>query len=486
MSPYAVPQCHLHIGGQRLTHGSGGVHAHRFPATGEVQSEIPLAGVAEVDAAVQAAHEALRTWTKLGPAGRRDALTRLADLMARDTDELARLSVLDNAMTFSFAQYAAGSATEWTRYYAGFADKVEGRVVSTPGQLRDLAYTVPEPYGVIGIIITWNGPLISLGMKVIPALAAGNTVVIKPSELTPYMVEHFLALVAEAGIPAGVVNLVPGGPAAGEALVRHRLVQKVSFTGGPATARKILTACAADLKPAVVELGGKSANLIFPDANLDAALWLAVYTSLVTLAGQGCAMPTRLLVHDEVYDEVADRVTAAASAITLGDPFDPATESSPLVTAEAQQRVLGMIERAVSEGAGEVLTGGGVPEGLGEGYFVSPTVIGEVDPASEIAQVEVFGPVLSLIRFSDEAQAIDIANSTSYGLAAYAWTNDLARVNRLTSRLRAGGVYVNGGQPVLAPELPFGGLGVSGYGREGGAEGLYEFVRTKAVSIARG
>ncbi|WP_041255976.1 aldehyde dehydrogenase family protein [Frankia sp. EAN1pec] len=479
----AVPPVHLHIGGEELDAGSGGVHEHVFPATGEVQGPVPLAGADDVDAAVRAAHAALPEWRAWTPARRAKVLTKLAELMENDREELARLSVLDNAMTHTLSGLLVDIMIGWTSYYAGWADKIEGKVTSVPGQQRELAYTVAEPYGVVGIIITWNGPLVSVGMKLIPALAAGNTVVLKPSELTPYATERVVALAREAGIPAGVVNFVPGGPDAGDTLVCHPLVQKVSFTGGPATARKILSACAESLKPAVLELGGKSANLVFPDANLDTAMMSAAGV-VGTLAGQGCAIASRMLVHEDVYDEMAARVVGLVSSLRCGDPFDPETAISPLVTRAAQERVHAMIKRAQADGA-KLLTGGGIPGGdLADGFYVEPTVFGDVDPGSELGQVEVFGPVLSMMRFSTEEEAVEIANGTPYGLASYIQTNDLARVQRLATKLHAGGVYVNGAPPVVSCELPFGGVGISGYGREGGLEGLFEFVRTKAVAIA--
>jgi acyl-CoA reductase-like NAD-dependent aldehyde dehydrogenase len=479
-----VPDVHLHIGDERRSSGGGGVHQHVYPATGEVQGPVPLAGVDDVDDAVRAAQLAFGTWRTWTPWQRRDVLVRLADLLEASKDELARLSVLDNGMTYGIAHFTATSVVDYARYYAGWADKIEGRVTSTPAHGRELAYTAPEPYGVVGIIITWNGPLVSVGMKVMPALAAGNTVVVKPSELTPYAMEHFMALVSEAGIPPGVVNVLPGTAEAGEALVRHPMVQKISFTGGPVAARKILATCAETLKPAVLELGGKSACVVFPDADLEAVAFIATASVHQTLAGQGCALGTRLVVHADVYDELAERVVAFTRDITLGDPFDPAIGMGPVVSRAAQERILGMIERASSEGSGKLLAGGGTPTGLDDGYYVEPTVFGDVDPASELGQVEVFGPVLSLMRFETEDEAIAIANGTDYGLASYLWTNDVARINRLVPQLEAGGVYVNGASPVTGVELPFGGVGVSGFGREGGLEGLLEFVRTKAVAIA--
>ena len=472
----------LWIGGEARGAGSGGVHDHINPATGQVQAQIPLAGAAEVNEAVEAAATAFETWRWWKPADRRDALMRLAALLRENMTEFARLGALDNGTPISVGMGGVDTAANWTAYYAGWADKLDGAVTATYGTGSDFTYTLNEPWGVIGIIITWNGPLISLGMKVGPALAAGNTVVVKPSEMTPFAPDLFMRLVRQAGIPDGVVNMLPGTVAAGEALVRHPKIEKISFTGGPVAARKILAACAEQMKPAVLELGGKSANLFFPDADLEVASQYSCAFPLGVLSGQGCALPTRLLVHKDVYDEVVQRVVAMAPHLPVGDPFDAAMMSGPVINKAAYDRILALIGRAQAEGMGKLMVGGKRKEGLGDGWFIEPTVFIDVDPKSELAQEEVFGPVLSIIPFADEDEAVRIANDTQYGLAAFIQTKDVRRVHRLAERLKAGAVYVNGARPIPA-NAPFGGVGLSGFGREGGRPGLDEFLRPKTVSI---
>ena len=479
-----VPQVHLHIGDEQRTSGSGGAHAHIYAADGSTTGMVPLAGADETNEAVAAAAAAFVTWRRRDPRERARMLRRLGELLRENAEEFGRLGALDNGTPALISMFSAGMAADWIDYYAGWADRIDSQVNGTVMDRRELGYTISEPYGVIGLIITWNGPLISLGMKVAAPLAAGNTVVIKPSEMTPYSGELFMKLAREAGIPSGVINMLPGSVAAGEALVRHRLVEKVSFTGGPVTARKILAACAEQIKPAVLELGGKSANLIFPDADLDAACAFGVQFSISHMSGQGCAFPTRMLVHQDVYDEVVERTLALVAQIKVGDPFDAQTTSGPVINEAALHRILAVIERAQGEGAGKLVAGGKRLGGaLAKGYFIEPTVFIDVDPNSHLAQEEVFGPVLAITPFRDEAEAIEIANSTDYGLSAYVQTRDLNRALRLTEELRSGVVLVNGSQNIQ-PQRPFGGLGVSGYGREGGKEGLAEFIRTKTVGIA--
>ena len=478
----STPPVTIRIGGEKLTRGSGGVHGHVNPCNGQVDAEIPLAGAQEVDAAVQTAHQAFQSWRKVKPAERQRLLMKLADLIEANAEEFRRRGVLDNGTAITTTALAPTIARDWTRYYAGWADKIEGQTTSTLAADGELSYTLAQPYGVIGIIITWNGPLISLAMKIPVVLAAGNTVVVKPSELTPFSGELFADLVAQAGIPDGVVNILPGDPSAGAALVAHPLVKKVTFTGGPATARKILTACAETMKPAVLELGGKSANIVFDDADLDTACFLGTYMSVGFMAGQGCAFPTRMLVQDTIYDEICQRVVAIAKNIVIGDPFDPNTGSGPLITEAALTRVLGMIERAKADGA-RLIAGGSRLEGeLANGYFVEPTVFADVDPDSELAQTEVFGPVLSIIPFHDDDDAIRIANNSKYGLSGYVHTTSLRRALYFAEELETGEVLVNGVLN-LGVWRPFGGFGISGLGKEGGRAGFEEMLRVKGVGI---
>jgi aldehyde dehydrogenase (NAD+) len=291
--------------------------------------------------------------------------------------------------------------------------------------------------------------------------------------------------VREAGIPDGVCNIVPGGVEAGEALVRHPAVEKISFTGGPATARHILASCAENLKPALLELGGKSANIVFQDADLDFAAIHATTWGLAMLSGQGCSFPTRLLVQEGIYDELVARCVERARSLPMGDPFDPSMAMGPVITAAAADRIVATAERAVREGNGRLLVGGRRASGpLARGAYVEPTVFADVDPACNLAQQEVFGPVLSILKFRTEAEAISIANSTRYGLAAFVHCHDLDRAHRVAEELRAGGVFINGAM-LVEPDTPFGGLGLSGFGREGGRVGIDEYLRPKTVSIGR-
>lgn len=479
---FALPEAGLVIGDRHIRQGSAGTHEHVYAGTGEAQAIVPVAGAPDVEQAVAAAMRALPGWRATRPAVRRDLLFRLADLVEEHAEEFAWIGAREVGSPISGVRAIPGKFAAWTKYAAGWADKLEGRVVSTFQDDSVFDYTLAEPYGVIGMIITWNGPLMGLAMKLGPALAAGNTLVIKPPELTPFTAYRLLQLAEQAGIPPGVLNLVTGGAEAGEALVRHRDVQKIAFTGGIATARRIAAAIAPLMKPAIYELGGKSANLVFADADLDVAVRHSARQPLF-LAGQGCVLPTRLLVEDSIADAFLDRVVAEVESLRIGDPADSETEFGPVVSDSAQRRLLATIDAARERGDGRIVTGGARPASHPNGFYVAPTIFADVDPASPLGQTECFGPVLSVIRFKDEDDAVRIANGTPFGLGAYIHSTHLGRTLRLAHRLHAGTIQVNGA-PTARENAPFGGSGLSGYGREGGYEGLAEFIRTKNVAIA--
>ena len=479
-----APEVLLRYGDKALPAGSGGVHRHLNPYTGAVQAEVPLAGAAEMDEAVELAAAQAQAWRRWAPERRREVLMRFADLLDSHRDEFADLQALDGGTPLTFGHRIVDNSINWTRYYAGWCDKLSGELISTLDTRGYLTYTAPEPYGVIGAIVTWNGPVVSLSMKAIPALAAGNCVVAKPSEFTPFAPDLYARLLLEAGLPPGVCSILSGGPAAGEALVAHPKVEKVSFTGGPSAARSILHACAEQLKPAVLELGGKTASIVFGDAgDLRELAERAVRDCIGVMAGQGCVIPTRLIVHADIYDEVVRRVIEVAAGYRMGDPFDPDVRVGPLINAAAVERVCGMLDRAKQENAGRIVLGGNRAGGdLADKNFVEPTIIVDADPHAEIAQNEIFGPVLLIFKFSTDDEAVELANSTPYGLGANIQSTNLIRVHRLAERLKAGGIYVNGARQTL-PFAPFGGLGLSGYGKEGGRAGIDEFLRYKTVSI---
>jgi aldehyde dehydrogenase (NAD+) len=466
----------LLIGGEWLEDASGGRITHVNPATGKIQAAFPAAGAVEVDAAVEAARAALPIWRLLPPVERRRMIWRLADLIREHGDELITISMLECGVPSNPTRAAV--TADWLEHNAGWAERVSGEVVPTDAGVFD--YTVREPVGVVAVLLTWNAPLNSLGLTVGPPLAAGCTVVLKPSELAPFTAVRFGQLCVEAGIPAGVVNVITGDGDTGATLVSHPGVDKVSFTGGPATARKIAAACAATLKPALFELGGKSANLVFADADLERAL----QTTLIFTyrSGQGCTIPSRLLVQSSIYDEFVSIVAAAAQSVTVGDPFDPAVQMGPVISAAACDRVLGMIERA--RDSATLVTGGRRVDGeFADGFFLEPTVFADVDNASELGREEVFGPVLAVTRFDTEEEAVAIANDSQYGLGAYLHTRDISRVHRIAEQLEVGSIGINGGTVPGGANAPFGGIKQSGYGRLGGLAGVLEFTRVKNVQI---
>ncbi|GIJ78837.1 Acyl-CoA reductase [Micromonospora phaseoli] len=477
-----IPDTGVLIGATRTASTTGGVHHHVYPGDGRATAAVPLGGEAEMDAAVRAAGTALVGWRATAGNVRRDLLLHLAELVERHATELSGLQTLENGCPRQFASVMPTVAVDHLRYNAGWADKIGGAVVPT-WPVRAVDYTLDEPYGVVAVIIPWNGPLVSVAQMLAPALAAGNTVVLKPSELAPFTALRLGELALEAGFPPGVVNVVPGGAAGGAALVRHPGVDKVHFTGGGVTARKILADAAERLLPVGLELGGKSAHIIFGDADVRMAARLAM-TGVVALSGQGCANGTRVLAHSSVYDEVLRTLAARLARVPLGDPADERTLMGPVVSESACHRILAVVERARDQGDGRLVTGGVRLGGdLGDGYFIAPTVFAEVDPASELAQEEIFGPVLAVTAFDTEEEAIRLANGTRYGLGAYLHTTDLRTAHRVSRAVAAGSVWVNG-VPGVLPSAPFGGVRQSGWGRIGGEAGVREFLRPKNVWIA--
>jgi aldehyde dehydrogenase (NAD+) len=474
----ALPEPGLLIGDQWLTAASGEPLLVEDPSNGQKLVETPTAGRLEVDWAMEAAVAAGRGWAGLREAKRRTLLLRLADLIQENAQRFALVGALEQGLTtsVSYARFAA----EWFRYYAGWTDKLTGEV-NTGYSTYALSYTVHEPYGVVVVITPFNVSLGAIGMKVAPALAAGNAVVLKPPETTPLQSLLFGQLCLEAGIPPGVVNVLPGGAAVGEGLVSHRDAGKISFTGSLPTARAILRSAAEHVTPVITELGGKSANLAFADGDWRAAVRLSTMNACVNLSGQGCMFPTRLLVESSVEEQAVQYAVELLADVRAGDPVDPATQLGPLISEAALARTLSYVGRAGDQAR---LRNGGERLGgeLADGYFMAPTVYDRVDPASPVGQEEIFGPVLAVMSFGDEDEAVEIANAVDTGLAAYVYTDNLRRAHRLARRLDVGTVGVNA-MTTVPPTYPFGGNKRSGSGREGGYAGLQEFLHAKTVHV---
>lgn len=472
----------LIVGGERLSTASGGVLEHVHPASGEVQATLPLAGAAEVDQAVAAARAALPVWRAWDPVARRRALMRLADLFRQHADEISTIHSLETGMPFTQADWPTQWGIDWLEDAAGWADKLYGDTVPL-GQQGLFNFTSIEPYGVVGAILTWNGSVGAFGMAAGPALAAGCTVVVKPSELSPFGPIRAAELALEAGFPPGVVNVVVGGPEAGEALVSHPGISKIAFTGGGATAKRIAVSAAQNLTPCIFELGGKSASIVFGDADLSKAIGHAQFVSVH--AGQQCTLGSRMFVHSSVFEEFNDRLARAMEEVRVGLPFDAASQMGPVINQTAIDRVTGLVERARSYG--EVRAGGERLGGeLGDGYFFPPTLVSGVTNDSELARTEVFGPVLATIQFQDEDEVVAMANDSEFGLAGYVFSENVSRVHRVVPQLDTGNVGVNGAFVTAGPTVPFGGRKASGYGKQGGLAGVMEFVNTKTVTMAVG
>ncbi|MGH3517288.1 MAG: aldehyde dehydrogenase family protein [Haloechinothrix sp.] len=481
----------LLIDGQWSPSASGATWTHRHPATGEEVGEFALAGASDVDAAVAAARRAFDSggWSRSRAGERIGLLHRYARLLRDNADELRALQALDNSVPLSFGGIYAtsvGAAADVFDHHAGWVDKIGGQTLP-PYQGGDhLAMTFREPIGVVAAILPWNAPFLLFAQKVAPALAAGCTVVLKSSEYATFSVLRMVELLIEAGLPAGVLNVVTGtGAECGEPLITHAGVDKVSFTGSRAVGKRIVEASAGTLKRVSLELGGKSPALVFADAP-SIALAAATVTGAVTLglSGQACVANTRALVHRDVYDEFIGAAAGMASAITFGDPFDPGVLSSPLINATQLERVLGYIQQGKDSGARLVTGGERLGGELANGNFVQPTIFADVDNSATIAQEEIFGPVLSVVPFDDEEEAVRLANDTQYGLGAGLFTADAQRAFRVARRLNAGTIGINGFQ--VEPHLPFGGFKESGLGREGGRSAFEAYTELKTVLMPLG
>lgn len=472
----------MYIGGEWCEAAGGRWFETQNPYTGTTWAEVARGGPEDADRAVAAARQAFRSreWRSLTATARGALLRRLGDKISEHGEELAAAEVRDNGKLIAEMSGQLRYVPQWYYYYAGLADKLEGRVVpiDKPGVFN---YTLYEPLGPCVAITPWNSPLLLAAFKLAPALATGNTVVLKPSEFTSTSTLMFARLVEEAGFPPGVVNVVTGyGAEVGAALVEHPGVAKVAFTGGEATGTKVYEAAARGLKPTTLELGGKSPNIVFGDAVLDNAVKGAV-AGIFAATGQTCIAGSRLLVQESIYEELLERVVEFARTARMGDPMQHETQVGPVTTPPQYQKVLEYIDVASREGAELVLGGGPAkrPE-CGDGWFVEPTIFRNVDNRMRIAQEEVFGPVLSVIPFKDDEEAIAIGNDVLYGLAAGVWTQSLRRAHRMASALEAGTVWVNTYR-ALSPLSPFGGYKRSGLGRENGIEAVRAYLQVKSV-----
>jgi acyl-CoA reductase-like NAD-dependent aldehyde dehydrogenase len=469
----------LFIGGAWHDAAGGATREILDPATGEVITTVAEAAASDVAEAATVAREAFDrgTWAGLPPRERGRILLRAAGLLRERVEELARLESLDVGKPIMFSRTVdVPTVIDTLEYYAGLAAGIEG--AARPTTQPALAYTRREPIGVVAAVTPCNFPLILSTTKIAPALVAGNTIVHKPAEETPLSALWMAELLREAGVPDGVYNVVTGGGAAGEALIRDPRVDKVAFTGSTAVGRRVAAAATEALKPVTVELGGKGANLIFADANLEKAIQTAI-AAFVFNTGQFCMAGSRLLVQQPVYDAVLDALAGAAPHIPVGSPFDESTVVGPMVGPKHLSKVESFVARASSEGA-QVLGGARRFE---KGFFASPTIVADVAQSSTLVQEEIFGPVLTVQPFDTEEEAVALANGTAYGLAAGLQTSDLTRAHRVAAALRAGIVWVNG-WALLDPAMPFGGTGQSGFGRENGPEALDEYLQTKSVVVA--
>ncbi|SIT51426.1 putative aldehyde dehydrogenase DhaS [Paraburkholderia piptadeniae] len=474
-------QTQLFIDGRFVPSLSGETLATLNPHDNSVIADVSMANHADIDRAVAAAKAAFPKWSNLAAAERGRLLLKLADAIEANADRLAHLESIDTGHPIRDTRYLDVPRTAATfRYFGGMADKFEGSVI--PVEQGFLNYLTREPVGIVGQVVPWNFPLMFTSWKMAPALAAGNCVIMKPAELTPLSSLAIAELMAEVGFPAGVVNILPGlGHVAGQYIAEHPEIGKVAFTGSTAVGRKIVQASSGNLKKVQLELGGKGANIVFGDANVDAVVQGSAF-GIFHNQGQACIAASRMIVHESIADEVLEKFVALARTIRIGDPLDPTTEMGPLTSRQHRDRVLSYVDVAREQG-GRVIAGGRSPDNaaLANGCYVEPTIV-EAKPTDRVSQEEVFGPFMTVTTFSTDEEALAIANGTEYGLGAGLWTRDLQRAHRVAREIHSGMVWVNCYKRV-SPGSPFGGVGASGYGREMGFEAMREYTQAKSVWV---
>ncbi len=479
--PDQAIETRLFIGGDFVSAAEGGLIPVYNPHDNTLIAKVAEATAPDIDRAIESARKAFPAWKRMAAADRGRLLLKLADAIEADLPHLSQLETLDTGHPIRDTKGLDVPRTAAAfRYFGGIADKVQGTVIPVePGFLN---YVTREPLGVIGAIVPWNFPLLFTSWKMGPALAAGNTIVLKQAELTPLTTLRIARLMSNVGIPPGVVNIVPGyGHTAGQYLAEHNGINKIAFTGSTVTGRKIVQASAGNLKRVQLELGGKGANIVFDDAPLEAAVAGSAF-AIFHNQGQACIAGSRLLLHEKIADAFLEKFLALTKSIRLGNPLDPETEMGPLTSSGHRDRVLKYIEVAKEQGSA-ILTGGGAPAdpALQAGCYILPTVV-TAQPSDRVCQEEVFGPFVSVTRFKDEAEVLAIANATEYGLGGGLWTRDLQRGHRVAAAIHTGMVWVNSYKRVN-PGSPFGGVGESGYGREMGFETMHEYTESKSVWI---
>ncbi len=474
----------LLINGEWAEASGGKTFKSTNPATGEVLAEISEASAADVDRAVAAARAAFdeqSKWRKMSASERGRLIWKLADLMERDIDELAELETVDNGKPIFESRYVdMPMAIDVMRYYAGLATKLHGDTVYVNSSA--FTYTLREPIGVVGAIVPWNFPLLLATWKLGPALACGNTVVLKPAEQTPLTAIKLGKLSVEAGFPAGVLNVVTGGPETGRAMVAHKDIDKIAFTGSTPVGKEIMRSAADTLKRVTLELGGKSPNIVFADSDLDMAV-KGTINGIFYGKGEVCNAGSRLFIENKVKDEFTEKLIDRAKKLKPGDPLDPKTRLGAIVSEQQMNTVLGYIEKGKAEGAQLLAGGGRVSVNGDKGFFLEPTVFGSVKNEMTIAQEEIFGPVLATLSFDEIDEVAEMANRSAYGLAAGIWTNNIKKAHALARRLKAGTVWINTYGPMDAA-LPFGGFKQSGFGRELGAHAVEHYTELKSVWMA--